>query len=352
MNFYNALQMDPAVLKNKSANCNTLKEKSFYWSAITIRSLLIVAFAIFFISTLSNLFGSQNTPFAVVLFCILLSIRFVNFQYCIYDSLLTLAITLLILLITPTIETIRNPVFSLILHFITFFIMLFMTSQSPELGNGGLYSFAYIYLSGNPVYGDVLFDRFKLAIVGYIICAFVLYRKHRHMHMDIRFHHIISKFNLHNIVHLWILRITIAISIVITMGQFFGFERFMWIGFACSSLLAEYPYSFSVKTRFWRRIVGVICGCLGFLIIFYTIPQQLHSLIGPVGGFCLGFCTDYRYKTALNCFGALVIATATYGIHGAVFLRIANTLFGVIFGFVFALAFHKLVGKKFVENNA
>ena len=64
---------------------------------------MIVAFAILFIATLSNIFGTENTPMAVVLFCILLGIRFVNFEYCIGDSLVTLAIAFATLLFVPAI---------------------------------------------------------------------------------------------------------------------------------------------------------------------------------------------------------------------------------------------------------
>ena len=54
--------------------------------------------------------------------------------------------------------------------------------------------------------------------------------------------------------------------------------------------------------------------------------------MGPLGGLCLGFCTDYRYKTAMNCFGALMLGTGIYGLQGAVILRIADTFLGVTFG--------------------
>ena len=91
MNFYQALQMDPSVLKKRIAQCETVREKIFYWAAIAIRSVLIVAFAVVFISALSSLFGQENTPLAVALFCIMLGIRFVNFEYCTRDSLITLA---------------------------------------------------------------------------------------------------------------------------------------------------------------------------------------------------------------------------------------------------------------------
>ena len=97
MKFYDALQMDPAILKRQIVACSTRQEKAYYWVAMAVRSALIVGFAIVFISLLSGLFGADNTPLAVALFCMMLGIRFVNFEYCIGDSLLTLAAVLGIL---------------------------------------------------------------------------------------------------------------------------------------------------------------------------------------------------------------------------------------------------------------
>ena len=116
MKFYDALQMDPAILKRKIAACDTKQDKLYYWTAMAVRSVLIVVFAIVFISLLSGVFGSDNTPMAVALFCIMLGIRFVNFEYCIGDSLLTLAATLAILVLAPSAAAVLPPVFLIPLH--------------------------------------------------------------------------------------------------------------------------------------------------------------------------------------------------------------------------------------------
>lgn len=156
MKFYDALQMDPAILKRQIAACDTKQEKMYYWAAMAARSVLIVAFAIVFISLLSSVFGADNTPLAMALFCIMQGIRFVNFEYCTKDSLLTLAAALAILVLAPSAAAVLPPLFLIPLHFVCFFSLLYITTQRPEMGNGGLYSFAYIYLTGNPVVGEAL----------------------------------------------------------------------------------------------------------------------------------------------------------------------------------------------------
>lgn len=61
MRFYDALQLDPSLLKRKIAVCGPPGEKARYWTAIALRSVLIVVFAIVFISLLSGIFGA-DTP--------------------------------------------------------------------------------------------------------------------------------------------------------------------------------------------------------------------------------------------------------------------------------------------------
>lgn len=348
MKFYDALQMDPAILKRKIAACGTKQEKMYYWVAMATRSVLIVAFAIVFISLLSGVFGSDNTPMAVALFCILLGIRFVNFEYCIGDSLLALAAALAILVLAPSAVAILPPPFLIPLHFVSFFALLSLTTQRPEMGNGGLYSFAYIYFTGNPVAGEALIRRGLLALAGYLLCGTILFLKHRHQHKTVRFHHVVRRFDLSKPVCLWQLRMALGVSLVMTAGQVFGVERFMWMGFACGSLLSEYPYSGNTFVRFRQRITGAVAGSCLFFILYLAIPESLHSLLGPLGGLCLGFCTDYRYKTAMNCLGALMLGAGIYGLQGAVILRITDTLLGAAFGLAFAAIFHRLVALRFL----
>ena len=124
MRFYDALQLEPAILKRKIAACGTNQEKLYYWAAMAVRSALIVAFAIVYISVLSGVFGSDNTPLAVASFCIMLGIRFVNFEYCIGDSLLTLTAALCILVLAPSAAAVIPPIFLIPLHVVSFFSFL------------------------------------------------------------------------------------------------------------------------------------------------------------------------------------------------------------------------------------
>lgn len=159
MKFYDILQWDPQVTKMFMKKKIIKKEKMKLASGMFMRSLLIVLFAIVFISGLTAIFGSKNTPMAVAVFCILLGVRFVDFGYCIKDALLMLSLAFFLLLVSPVIADSVFPLWGFVIHLISFFIILFVTCDKPEMGNGGLFSFAYIYLSGNPVYGQDFIQR-------------------------------------------------------------------------------------------------------------------------------------------------------------------------------------------------
>ena len=79
MKFYDILQLDPQVNKNLMRKSTEGKERFKHFSGMALRSVLIVLFAIVFISALTSLFGSENSPMAVAVFCILQGVRFVDF---------------------------------------------------------------------------------------------------------------------------------------------------------------------------------------------------------------------------------------------------------------------------------
>lgn len=347
MKFYDILQKDPMLIKQLINENENKKEIQKLRLGMFTRSLLIVLFAIAFIAPLSSLFGNQNSSMAVAIFCILLGVRFVDFGYCIQDAMLNLAIVFLLLLISPVLAYYSNPLLGLIIHFLSFFIILLITCDKPEMGNGGLYSFAYIFLSGNPVTGDVLFNRFLLMCVGLIICGLIFFIKHKDKNKDIRFRSKLQKFSLYSHKHQWQIRMSLGVSLILTLGSAMHLERFMWAGFACGSLLSDHNENPKIHERFLHRIIGVISGSALFYIVYSIIPNSLHMIIGPLGGFCLGFCTDYRYKTALNCFGALMLAAGIYGLHSAIILRIADTLVGIVFAICFYYLYELVIGKKY-----
>ena len=340
MKFYDALQLDPGALKKHIKEAKTAKEKKHYLFAIIIRAILLVIFSIIYISTLTTFFGQENSSMAVVLFCALLSIRFVDFGYKITHSLISLAIIFTILLISPLLMQIVSPFLGAIINFISIFTILLLSCEKPEMGNGGLYIFGYVFLSGTKIGLSVFYQRAQMTLVSYLILASILYIKHRHKHKNTSLFDILKNFDIYSQKNQWQLQVAFIMSALFFIGSFLHLNHFMWIGFACSSLLTNYPIN--IHERLINRTLGALIGSILFAIITPIIPSSFTSLYGPISGLCLGFSSSYRSKTIFNCFGALLMASSIYGIKGAVYLRIINNLIGLIFGYIFFQIFQKL----------
>lgn len=351
MRFYDALQLDPSVLKQKIRTSDDPQERRKLMAAIPTRSILTVLFAIIMISPVSSVFGPENSAMGVALFCILLGLRFVDFGYCITDSLINLAIVFSLLLLAPSAAANVNPFFAAIIHICAFFVILFMTSDRPEMGNAGIYTFAYIYLSGNPVTGVLLWKRALLTLTGYILCAVIFFAKHHKKNKGVRFYSLVSQFRISNPKTQWHLQLALGVGLVLALGNLLHLPRMMWAAFACGSILGCYAATpAQAKARVSQRLVGSVAGSLIFFAGYLLAPEALRPIFGPLGGICLGFCTDYRFKTACNCLGALFMATSLFGLQQSVFLRIMHNILGVAFGFVFLVIYQKVMNRIFASK--
>ena len=139
MKFYDALQLNPSDLKEKIKASGSRKEKIHYQLALIIRAILLVIFSVVFIAGLNMVFGNENGAMSVVIFCVLLSIRFIDLGYQISHSLINLAISFAILLISPLLMQAVPPVIGFIINFVSIMLITFMVCDQPEMGNGGLY---------------------------------------------------------------------------------------------------------------------------------------------------------------------------------------------------------------------
>ena len=75
-------------------------------------------------------FGKAVAPFSIVLFCLLLSIRFVSYGYREKQALLSLGIVLTILGVSPLISLISVSFLQWGLHFICLLALFFLTGKT------------------------------------------------------------------------------------------------------------------------------------------------------------------------------------------------------------------------------
>lgn len=343
MTFYESLQLDPYVLKQHIKQAKNTKEKSFYYKALFVRSILLVGFASLFIGLIAFLCGSVNASLAVVLFCILLSIRFVDFGYKISHSIVSLAIVFSILFMIPLINSIDLLTIKWLINFIAILTIFMLTGSNPKMGNPGLYSFSYLFLMGTAqkLDSNELKMRGVLLFVSFLFFSVILFIKHKQKNKDKPF---IADFIGENILskrNLWLTYYALGVSLILLVGEHIPLERFMWVTFAFSSLISGYEDNL-IKERFIDRIVGVIIGSILFGVFNQFIPAMVLAI---TSGLALGLTTTYRYKSVFNSFGALSTASLLFGLQSSINIRIVNNLIGLTLAYLYFISSKTLFKK-------
>ena len=342
MRFYDCLQWDTAALKKAISSAENKAEKHWFLKALLVKDVLIVGFSVLFITLLTTFFNQANSSMAVVLFCILLSVRFVDFGYKASNALVNFAVVLLVLWIVPCMS-VDSALGAFLVHFCALGFVILATCENPQMGNGGLYLFSYVFLCGNPVSGDLFWLRGGMCLVGFLLCGAVYAHKHRLKHQDLGFADVVKGFNLTVYKNQWQLQMVLGMSLLFFLNELLDLPYFMWSGFACASLLST-P-SHGLKEKGIDRMRGIVMGCLLFAVLYQLLPASLASLLGIAAGLCLGVCASYRYKTVCNCFGALLLASGIYGLGNAVYLRVFNNFIGTAFGLLFFWAYQKYMSR-------
>lgn len=74
--------------------------------------------------------------------------------------------------------------------------------------------------------------------------------------------------------------------------------------------------------------------------------ELIYAYIGIIGGIGVGLSAQYGWQAVFNTFGALAIAAESYGLKGAVSLRVIQNVFGVVFALVSCAVFYRIMSVK------
>ena len=121
--------------------------------------------------------------------------------------------------------------------------------------------------------------------------------------------------------------------------------RAMWAGIAAMSAIV--PFMEDMQYRVRKRIIGNVAGVICFVALYYLLPPSIYAYIGIIGGIGVGFFSkNMDGRQYLIRFGALANAAQTYGLKGAVSLRVIQNVFGVAFALVFCIVFYWMMSKS------
>ena len=363
MNFYQAMQLDVSVCKGKIRNAANPSERHKLIAALIVKDILCVLFAVVFICIENNVFcdeknksprvkilniinvrfGDENSSAAVVIFCILLTVRFVDFGYCLKSSLINFFIVFVLLTFSPCIAQSVNPAWGFLINFLSIGFIVISACHEPLYGGAGLYLFAYMFLYGNPVGGHLLVLRVFEMLLGCLLCGIIFYINHRKKDYGKTFSQIVKDFSLFDPLGKWQFQVTLGLSLGILVGELLQVDRIMWVGCACLTVLSQYGER--PNKRAFQRLGGVVAGSVLFGIVYQLLPASAHSYLGIYSGLLLGLCAAYHWKTLLNCFGALLMATNIFGVKSAIILRIMNNIIGCCFGVLFYYVYNFTVDR-------
>lgn len=341
---YQLLQLSPLVLKKKIKEAELHSQKRKYLIAMVIRSILLILFAIAYISLFTTIFGNENSSVAVGSFCILLGIRFVPYGYHIAESIAAMGGVFGLMFVGGLVTKYCNPFVGLLVNFSFVLLIMMVTADEPIMGNAGIYIFSYLFTVENPVTIHQLPARAAALALAFFVCGLVFFRKHKEKNRTVHLKTIFQNFAFHSEKSLWQLRMAVGISIVLFIGHSFNISRTVWMGYACMSVLL--PMTTSLRQRASFRVLGVVVGSLLFGVITQLIPTTSYSIMGPLAGLCIGFSGTYFWNTVLNCFGGLLLASTLYGISPAILFRIENNLLGAMCAIACVLVFSKLANSQ------
>lgn len=343
--FYGLLQLGPQQMKQIIKQAPKEEKKKYIFNMI-IRNLLVVLFAIIFVGGASSIFGKNNTSVAVAFFCILLQGRYVNYGYNIKTSIINLGIMSMIFAIDSQIAPNLPSFLAFIVNFSLLGIIIVMTCNNPRLGNIAVYVDSYLFTTFmGPQTTHELKLRFIEVVIGFVICAYSFYKHNKNKDQSTTFSSTIKIFDFKNTIAQWQFKLMFGLSLGLFVGEIFHLPRYFWIAIAGLSVLAPFG-EFSIKKRIVGRTFGIIMGCLFFYLLVLILPAKYLFLVGPLGGFLVGFTTTYHWSSAFNCFGALSLAASIYGANFALGLRIFNNLLGCILSTIFVIIYLWLLKKS------
>lgn len=330
---YQLMQLSPATLRNKIREAHGATRRQLI-QALWLRDVCLLAFAIGYIALFATLFGTANSVVGVASFCMLLSLRSVDYGYRCKDSVLAIGVILTIMTLNSVLAFIVPVGLSFWIHFIGLLVILRLTSQHPEYGNGGVYTFSYVLLIGTSVAGVWLRLRLVAIALAWLFCAGVLWQHHRTKNATVQVWQVFKPIDVHVAVDRWQLRLALGVALALAVSNTWAMMRPMWCGFAAMSALL--PFQKALPKRMLTRLAGVVIGASLFAGLVMVLPHALVFLLAPLAGFGLGLTGSYFAASILNCFGALSIAYTVYGVTAASSLRILDNGLGLLVALIFA----------------
>ena len=327
MTFYQELQLNQAGSKDLLKKSETAKEKIYHLFVYMAKVAVTMAFCFLFVTIFSILLGNENSIVGVVVLLCLMVFRNADLGIHTGQSTILLALFFAVMTVCPHLANQLSPVPGMLLNIAALAVLILFGCHNPFMFNQSTLVLGYLL---------------------YFTCL-VFYRNHRNRVYKRKIQDVLQEFDLSSSRTKWQLCQILCVPAVLCIAELFKMPRAMWAGIAAMSAIL--PFMEDMQYRVKKRIVGNIAGVLCFTALYFLLPSSIYAYIGILGGIGVGFSAKYGWQAVFNTFGALAIAAESYGLKGAVSLRVIQNVFGVVFALVFCAVFYLGMSKKMAGEN-
>ena len=344
MTFYQELQLNQAGSKSLLKNSKTMKEKLYHAFVYMVKIAVTMVFCFAFVTASSIILGKDNSIVGVVVLLCVMVFRNADLGIHTGHSTWLLALFFVIMTVCPHLANQLSPLPALLINIAALAVLILFGCHNPFMFNQSTLVLGYLLLYGYDVTGKSYQMRLTGMALGAALTCFVFYRNHKNRTYKRNLNDLVQEFDISSSRTKWQLCQIICVPAVLCIAELCNMPRAMWAGIAAMSAIL--PFMEDMQYRVRKRIVGNIAGVICFIVLYFLLPSSIYTYIGILGGIGVGLSAKYGWQAVFNTFGALAIATESYGLKGAVGLRVIQNVFGVVFALIFCSMFYWLMSKK------
>lgn len=313
---------------------------------LLLGNLILIIAIIAFVALFSMLFGVENNLLGVGVITAMLMCSVIDLDLPIKQSIIAILVSLIIMVFSAYLSRL-NPLSGIIIDFITVFFIIYMSTNRLDTKTFLPFILCYVFLEGNPVGIEKLPVRMVAATVGGGFIALVYYMTHKNKN-KFAYNSISEQFKSikrDSLQFNFVFRMALGIAVAMFLGNYFNFEKSMWISITVMSLTQ--PYLQETKERIKYRTFGTIFGTLIFIVLFkLLLPKRLTTYVLLFLSYIYTFIKEYKMQIVFITINSLGAAMVLYDPYVSAPMRISFILVGSVIAFIVNKSLHDKFTKK------
>lgn len=332
MKFYQQLQLNQAGSKAFIKAAGTGGDKAKRLAVYILKVCLTVAFCWVFVTAVSLLLGGENSIVGVAVLLMVLAFRQVDLGIRTSHAAGAMWLIFGILALGPRLANLAGPIPGALINIACILLLLVLGCHNPIMSNQSTLVLNYLLLYGyDAPEPRAFFLRLVGLFFGAVAISVLLLVKGKDRSYRRTLGDLFREFNVNSTRTRWHMELAFGVSTVMMIVELFHLPRAMWAGIAAMSVCQVFRGDMGQRVKL--RAPGNIVGSALFLLLYNFLPDGIRAQMGILGGICVGFSASYGFQTIFNSLGALMLATASFGVPTAVFLRILNNVVGSLYMF-------------------